>query len=195
MQVLRYLQAFADHYHLQQLIRFSTQVLQAVPVGAPAAVASAHPPGLHAAVPAGKQHAQEQRQQQQQPSVQLDSSPALPWQRWRVTWQELTPAQSIAGESARHAAGSDATVNTAAAVAAAADIGATATLTHTELFDSVLVCNGHYTEPRLPDIPGASEFPGVLMHSHSYRSPERFRGQCVAVVGASYSGVHRPCSS
>jgi hypothetical protein len=60
MQVLRYLQAFADHYHLQELIRFSTHVLQAVPAGATAAAASANAPGLHAAAPASKQHAQKQ---------------------------------------------------------------------------------------------------------------------------------------
>jgi hypothetical protein len=181
MQVLRYLQAFAEHHHLQQLIRFSTHVLQAVPVRATAAAGSADVPGLHVAVPTSQQHGQ----QQQQPSVQ-DSSAALPWQRWQVTWQEHPP-QATAGNCAGHIAGSDAAETPAAA--AAAGVSATATPPHTELFDAVLVCNGHYTEPRLPDIPGASDFPGVLMHSHSYRCPRRFRGQHVAVIGASYSGA------
>jgi hypothetical protein len=193
LQVLRYLQAFAEHYHLHQLIRFSTHVLQAVPVGATAAAGSANAPGLHAAAPASQQHGQtlqqqqqhQQQQQQQQPSAQ-ESSAALPWQRWQVTWQELPP-QATAGHCAGHTADSDA-AGTPAAAAAAADVSATATPPHTELFDAVLVCNGHYTEPRLPDIPGASVFPGVLMHSHSYREPARFTGQHVAVIGASYSG-------
>jgi hypothetical protein len=91
MQVLRYLQAFAEHHHLQQLIRFSTHVLQAVPVRATAAAGSADVPGLHVAVPTSQQHGQ----QQQQPSVQ-DSSAALPWQRWHNS--SLWPV--LAGEYA-----------------------------------------------------------------------------------------------
>lgn len=59
---------------------------------------------------------------------------------------------------------------------------------YTELFDAVLVCNGHYSEPKLPQLPGAEGWPGLLMHSHNYRSAERFKGQHVAVLGASFSG-------
>lgn len=44
-------------------------------------------------------------------------------------------------------------------------------------FDAVVVCNGHYSEPRLPAFPGQGAFPGAQLHSHNYRRPERFRGQ------------------
>ncbi|KAL6349005.1 hypothetical protein AAG906_033661 [Vitis piasezkii] len=46
-----------------------------------------------------------------------------------------------------------------------------------EIFDAVVVCNGHYTEPRLAEIPGIDAWPGKHMHSHNYRIPEPFRDQ------------------
>jgi hypothetical protein len=148
LQVLRYLQAFADHHHLQELIRFNCQVLSVQPA----------PP----------------TQQQQQPAVAAaagapDSSTAadIPWQRWVVQWQQLPPTPIPPATTTAAAAGG---------------------VTYTEQFDAVLVCNGHYSEPQLPQLPGAAGWPGLLMHSHSYRSAERFRGQHVAVVGASFSG-------
>lgn len=52
----------------------------------------------------------------------------------------------------------------------------------------MVVCNGHYTEPNLPAVPGMSSFPGLVMHSHNYRDPEAFRGETVLVIGASNSG-------
>ncbi|XP_020890188.1 putative flavin-containing monooxygenase FMO GS-OX-like 11 isoform X2 [Arabidopsis lyrata subsp. lyrata] len=52
-----------------------------------------------------------------------------------------------------------------------------------EIYDAVVVCNGHYIEPRLAEIPGISSWPGKEMHSHNYRTPEPFRDQfCVALV-------------
>ncbi len=60
-------------------------------------------------------------------------------------------------------------------------------------FDAVAVCNGHYSQPRVPVLPGMGRFPGTLMHSHNYRTPEPFSGQRVALLGASASGadIHR----
>jgi hypothetical protein len=147
LQVLRYLQAFADHYHLQELIQFNCQVLSvqtAPPTQQPP------PPAAAAGAP--------------------DSSTAadIPWRRWVVQWQQLPPTP----------------IPPATTTAAAAAGG----VTHTEQFDAVLVCNGHYSEPQLPQLPGAAGWPGLLMHSHSYRSAEGFRGLHVAVVGASFSG-------
>jgi hypothetical protein len=52
----------------------------------------------------------------------------------------------------------------------------------------VVVANGHYSEPNLPDVPGSSSWPGLQLHSHNYRIPEAFRDQVVVVVGASNSG-------
>jgi len=55
-------------------------------------------------------------------------------------------------------------------------------------YDAVVVCNGHYTQPRIPKDITDEGFPGHVMHSHNYRTPERFRGKRVAVLGASSSG-------
>ncbi|KAF3499460.1 hypothetical protein F2Q69_00040698 [Brassica cretica] len=58
-----------------------------------------------------------------------------------------------------------------------------------ELYDAVVVCNGHYIEPRLADIPGISSWPGKEMHSHNYRIPEPFKEQVVVRIGSSASAV------
>jgi cation diffusion facilitator CzcD-associated flavoprotein CzcO len=58
----------------------------------------------------------------------------------------------------------------------------------TSTFDAVVVCNGHYSLPRRPDLPGAGSFPGKLLHSHSYRDNAPYAGLTVVVVGASASG-------
>ena len=58
-----------------------------------------------------------------------------------------------------------------------------------EKFDALTVCNGHYSEPRVPDVPEFSHFPAFVMHSHNYRSPDMFAGMKVAIVGAASSGM------
>lgn len=58
-----------------------------------------------------------------------------------------------------------------------------------EVFDALVVCNGHYTEPRIADIPGSDKWPGKQMHSHNYRIPEPFRDQVVICIGSSASAV------
>lgn len=59
-------------------------------------------------------------------------------------------------------------------------------------FDALCVCNGHYSEPRSPTIPGLAGFaatrPGAVTHSHEYRRPDRWQGLAVLVVGAATSG-------
>lgn len=57
------------------------------------------------------------------------------------------------------------------------------------LFDAVLVCNGHYSKPRVPDIPGMDGFEGLTLHSHNYRNSKFFEGKRVAVLGTASSGV------
>ena len=56
-------------------------------------------------------------------------------------------------------------------------------------FDAVAVCNGHYSEPRVPMLRGFEGFPGLAMHSHNYRRPDIFAGKRVVVLGASVSGA------
>nr|BDH72886.1 marasmin synthase 2 [Tulbaghia violacea] len=56
-----------------------------------------------------------------------------------------------------------------------------------EVYDAVVICNGHYTEPRIAEIPGIDEWPGKQIHSHNYRVPDPFRDQAVVVIGNSAS--------
>ncbi|KAG7646026.1 Flavin-containing monooxygenase FMO GS-OX-like 1 [Arabidopsis thaliana] len=57
-----------------------------------------------------------------------------------------------------------------------------------DIFDAVVVCNGHFTEPRLAHIPGIESWPGKQIHSHNYRIPDPFKDQVVIVIGSQASG-------
>lgn len=46
----------------------------------------------------------------------------------------------------------------------------------TQIFDGVFVCNGHYFAPRIPEIEGANEFKGRILHSHDFRKADVFKG-------------------
>ncbi|KAI9076615.1 hypothetical protein K1719_041380 [Acacia pycnantha] len=46
-----------------------------------------------------------------------------------------------------------------------------------EIYDALVVCNGHYTQPRIADIPGIKVWPRKQMHSHNYRTPDPFQDQ------------------
>ncbi|WP_079148795.1 flavin-containing monooxygenase [Streptomyces agglomeratus] len=54
---------------------------------------------------------------------------------------------------------------------------------------AVVVATGRCHTPNLPQWPGRSTFTGTLLHSAHYRSPARYRGQHVLVVGAGNSGT------
>lgn len=58
-----------------------------------------------------------------------------------------------------------------------------------EVYDAVVVCNGHYTEPHVAEIPGIEKWPGKQIHSHNYRVPEPFKGQVVVLIGSSSSAA------
>ncbi|XP_051194798.1 flavin-containing monooxygenase FMO GS-OX-like 4 isoform X2 [Lolium perenne] len=58
-----------------------------------------------------------------------------------------------------------------------------------EVFDAVVVCNGHYYQPHVADIAGMDVWPGKQLHSNTYRVPEPFQGQVVLVIGCSVSGM------
>ncbi|MFE0519099.1 flavin-containing monooxygenase [Streptomyces sp. NPDC058954] len=55
----------------------------------------------------------------------------------------------------------------------------------TDVYDAVLVANGHHWKPRWPHpgIAGASDFEGTQIHSHDYRTPEPYADRNVLVVG------------
>lgn len=59
----------------------------------------------------------------------------------------------------------------------------------TAVYDAVMICNGHYSAPRTPDVPGLDTYPFACEHSHSYRRPEAYAGQRVLIVGAHASGA------
>ncbi|KAI5082142.1 hypothetical protein GOP47_0001885 [Adiantum capillus-veneris] len=61
-------------------------------------------------------------------------------------------------------------------------------MTMTDIFDAVVICNGHYFQPKLPLIPGIEKWPGTQLHSHNYRVPQPFADQIVVVIGNSSSG-------
>lgn len=48
-----------------------------------------------------------------------------------------------------------------------------------ENFDALIVANGHYSVPNIPQVPGLveleSKFPGTVIHSKHYRKPEDYR--------------------
>ncbi|KAM4574149.1 flavin-containing monooxygenase 5-like [Fundulus diaphanus] len=60
----------------------------------------------------------------------------------------------------------------------------------THVFDAVMVCTGHYTQPHLPlsDFPGIESFKGRYFHSWEYRSAKGLEGKRVVVVGIGNSG-------
>jgi hypothetical protein len=60
--------------------------------------------------------------------------------------------------------------------------------TTTEVFDAVMICNGHYAQPSSPDVLGLDKFPGRVMHSVEYDDPSEFSGQAVLCIGARASG-------
>ena len=57
-----------------------------------------------------------------------------------------------------------------------------------ESFDAVAVCNGHLSDPHVPELPGILDFSGIALHSHNYRRPDAFAGLRVVVLGSSVSG-------
>uniref|UniRef100_A0A8C6RXJ7 Flavin-containing monooxygenase n=1 Tax=Nannospalax galili TaxID=1026970 RepID=A0A8C6RXJ7_NANGA len=61
----------------------------------------------------------------------------------------------------------------------------------TMVFDGILVCSGHHTDPHLPlqSFPGIEKFEGSYFHSREYKSPEDYVGKRIIVVGIGNSGV------
>lgn len=59
----------------------------------------------------------------------------------------------------------------------------------TEPFEFLLACNGHYSVPQIPSIPGLDSFRGISMHSKFFRTPDTFANLRVMVVGGASSGL------
>lgn len=60
-------------------------------------------------------------------------------------------------------------------------------------YDAIMVANGHYSVPFIPQVPGIevfnSKYPAVISHSKLYRTSEDFINKKVIVVGAGPSGL------
>ncbi|KAF2095835.1 FAD/NAD(P)-binding domain-containing protein [Rhizodiscina lignyota] len=63
----------------------------------------------------------------------------------------------------------------------------------TEVFDAVILANGHFSTPYVPEVPGIREwqtaFPGSITHAKYYRRPEEYADKRVLVVGNFASGT------
>lgn len=57
----------------------------------------------------------------------------------------------------------------------------------TQRFDHVIVANGHFSIPNVPDFPGFERFPGRILHAHDFRDAVEFENQRLLVIGGSYS--------
>jgi cation diffusion facilitator CzcD-associated flavoprotein CzcO len=60
-------------------------------------------------------------------------------------------------------------------------------------FDLLVIASGHYNMPKIPDVEGLADwkasYPARVTHSKQYRSPEKYRGQNVLVIGAGVSAL------
>ena len=60
-----------------------------------------------------------------------------------------------------------------------------------EVFDAVVIANGHFASPSIPEIEGREEFEATgrtVTHSSSYRDPRAYHGLTILVVGGGPSG-------
>ena len=55
--------------------------------------------------------------------------------------------------------------------------------TRVEIFDAVMVCNGHHSEPAWPSFSGMETFSGLKVHSRFYKHHKEFEGKTVLVIG------------
>lgn len=64
---------------------------------------------------------------------------------------------------------------------------------HCLKYDAVIIANGHFNTPFIPNVDGLSEWnkqlPNTILHSKYFESPNTFRGKRVLVIGNSASGV------
>jgi trimethylamine monooxygenase len=54
-------------------------------------------------------------------------------------------------------------------------------------FDHVVVANGHFSIPNVPQFEGFETFNGRVLHAHDFRDAMEFAGKDILVVGTSYS--------
>lgn len=58
---------------------------------------------------------------------------------------------------------------------------------YSEVFDHVVVANGHFSTPNVPYFEGFDTFNGRILHSHDFRDAVEFKDKDVLIIGTSYS--------
>ncbi len=56
-----------------------------------------------------------------------------------------------------------------------------------EMFDHVVVANGHFSTPNVPEFAGFDGFNGRILHAHDFRDAREFVDQDILIIGTSYS--------
>lgn len=59
--------------------------------------------------------------------------------------------------------------------------------TYSEQFDYVVVANGHFSTPNVPEFPGFATFNGRILHAHDFRDALEFKDKNILIIGTSYS--------
>jgi len=58
---------------------------------------------------------------------------------------------------------------------------------YSEEFDHVVVANGHFSTPNVPEFDGLDRFNGRVLHAHDFRDAVEFKDKDVLIIGTSYS--------
>ncbi len=59
--------------------------------------------------------------------------------------------------------------------------------TYSEEFDNVVVANGHFSTPNVPQFDGFETFNGRVLHAHDFRDALEFKDKDILIIGTSYS--------
>ena len=60
---------------------------------------------------------------------------------------------------------------------------------HIDYFHSVVCCNGHFSVPNwVPPLKGLADFKGRVIHAHSFRDAQDFKGQRLLLIGKRLCG-------
>lgn len=62
-----------------------------------------------------------------------------------------------------------------------------------ELFEFVMVCNGHLHEPSKPTFKGLEKFKGSVLHTHDYKDFRGFEGKRILIIGIGNSAADVAC--
>ena len=174
-EVRAYLDAYADHHDIRKRVRLGTRVVAVTPTSENTENASP-------------------RNFSESASDEDERAYLEKWgPRWCVVTEPVETTRKEEEEAPREDGEESVRERRPSSAARSARVETDRASYANEAFDAVVVCNGHYSEPRVPRFPGHETWPGLQMHSHNYREPEgpgafSFRGKRVVVLGAAASG-------